>query len=180
MSRMRARAGIASLSLATALALAGVAGAALRGATIDRGIVQSVSQTQIVLRELDGRQVTLAVGPGTRVRVNGSAASVADVLPGFVAAVVHDGATPARTIRAFGLVRRLGDRGVVAAVTRRTLTIRTPAGALLTFRRGLRTRVRRHGLPAGWAAIRPGTIADVTHTRLGVALLVLLRPGGTI
>ena len=49
-----------------------------------------------------GASSSFAVSPTTRVRLNGARASLADIQPGFVATVVHDGGAPAMLIRAFG------------------------------------------------------------------------------
>ena len=57
---------------ATALALAApAAGLAAHTAALDRGVVQSVDSSQIVLRALDGSTVSFGLLPGTRVRVPG-------------------------------------------------------------------------------------------------------------
>ena len=57
-----------------------------------------------MLRALDGTEVTVAVGPATRVRLNGRAATLAMVRRGFVAEAVTAGNGPALVIRAFGRV----------------------------------------------------------------------------
>ena len=158
----------------TTLALAGTATAGIRDLTIDRGVVQSVSATQIVLRELDGSPVALTVDAATRVLLNGSPAQLADVQPGFVAAVAHDGQRPARLIRAFGRVATTVDRGVIARVSGRQFVLRLPDGSLVALRITSATRVRLNGIPATGAAIRPGLVARVTHTADGRARLVQL------
>lgn len=157
------------------LSLAGTATAAPGELTIDRGVVQSVSPSRIVLRELDGSTVGIAVGPLTRVLLNGLPAALADIRPGFVAAVAHDGSAPARVIRAFGRMPTTVDRGVVVSVSGRIFTIRTLDGASLTFRVTARTRVRVRGLPATIAAIQPGRLVEVTHTSRGEAIRVAVR-----
>ena len=157
-----------------ALMLAGTATAGLRDLTIDRGIVQSVSPSQIVLRELDGSSVALTVDATTRVLLNGSPAQLTDIRPGFVAAVAHNGPRPARVIRAFGRVAANVDRGVIASVSARQFVLRRADGSLLTLRITPSTRVRLNGFPATPAAIRPGQRARVTHTTDGKAKLVQL------
>jgi hypothetical protein len=154
------------------LALTGTASAGLRAMTIDRGIVQSVSASQIVLRELDGSSVALAVDASTVVRLNGSPAALAGIQPGFVAAVGHNGGRPARFVRAFGRVATTVDRGVIASVSRSAFVLRRPDGSLLTIRVTVATRIRWNGLPATAAAIRPGRLARVLHTASGTARLV--------
>ena len=156
------------------LALAGTASAGLRDLTIDRGIVQSISASQIILRELDGSSVALVVDGTTSVLLNGSPAQLNDVRPGFVAAVGHDGARPARFVRAFGRVATSVERGVIASVSLRQFVLRRADGSLLTLRVTPSTRVRLNGLPATPTAIRPGQLARVTYTADGKAKLVQL------
>ena len=162
-------------ALAAALSLAGTAGAATRELTIDRGIVQSVTPTRIVLRELDGNTIAIAVNAETAVLVNGLPATVLDIQPGFVAAVSHRGRNPALLIRAFGRIQPIVDRGVVLSASPRALVIRTLDGSSLTFHVTPRTRIRWHGLPATMAAVRPGRVVEVAHTHAGVAIRIAVR-----
>src|ERR1051325_1604121 len=112
-------------SLLGALALAGTADAGASALTTDRGVVQSVSPTQIVPRELDGSVVPLAVGPRTRVLLNGAPSRLRDIRPGFVAAVVHNGSAPARAIKAFGRAATVVvDRGTIDSYQPPLLTVR--------------------------------------------------------
>jgi hypothetical protein len=156
------------------LALVGTAGAGVHELQIDRGIVQSVSGTQIVLRELDGSSVSLTVNATTRVLLNGSPAQLTDIEPGFVAAVAHNGPRPARFVRAFGRVAANVDRGVIESASAGQFALRRPDGSLLVLRITPFTRVRLNGLPATAAAIRPGQRARVTYTTSGRAKLVQL------
>ena len=55
----------------------------------DRGIVQSVSATGLVLKTLDGGRVAVRVDAKTRVFVNGTSASLHRLAPGFVAVVTY-------------------------------------------------------------------------------------------
>lgn len=174
MSAVRRRVGLAAALLVAILTVGGTARAARTALTIDRGVVQSVSPTQIVLRELDGSSVSLAVGPNTRVLLNGLPAQLGDIQPGFVAAVTHNGSRPARVVRAFGRVAPIVDRGVVVSASPEQLVIRRLAGGLLTLKLTAATRIRLNGGPATVADIRPGMLARVTHTRAGVARLVQL------
>jgi hypothetical protein len=162
------------VSCLASLALAGTASAAPRDLTIDRGVVQSVSATQIVLRELDGSSVALAVNGATQVLLNGSPAQLADIQPGFVAAVAHNGSRPARIVRAFGRVAIAVDRGTIASVFPGKFVLRRADGSLLTLRIAPATRVRLNGLPATPAAIRRGQLARVTYSASGNAKLVQL------
>ncbi len=164
-------------ALVVSLTVAATATAARITLQIDRGVVQTISLSRITLRELDGSTVSIAVGPSTRVRLNGLPAAIADIEPGFVAAVAHDGAAPALAIRAFGRVARTLDAGVIVTRGGARLTIRTADGRSLTFRITLRTRIRWRRLPATVAALRPGRVAAVTHTAAGVALRIVVRAG---
>jgi hypothetical protein len=169
------RSGVVVVAAIAALAVACPSPAAVRDLTTDRGVVQSIAPTQIVLRELDGSMVTLAVDASTRVVLNGAPARLRDVKPGFVAAVVHDGSQPARVIRAFGRVGLVVDRGVVVSRGAGLLTIQRADGSQLTVRLTPATVVRwRNGTPARRAAIRPGRRVEVTHTLEGVARLVVV------
>jgi hypothetical protein len=174
MSAVRRRVALATVLFVATVSTAGSARAATSALTIDRGVIQTVSPTQIVLRELDGSSLALAVGPRTRVLLNALPAQLADLQPGFVAAVAHNGPRPARVVRAWGRVAPVVDRGVVVSVSPGQLVIRRVAGDLLTVRLIVATRVRLNGEPATVADIRDGMLARVTHTRAGVARLVQL------
>ena len=155
-----------------ALVLPAVAEAGRDKATADRGVVQSVSATEITLRELDGTLVSLAVGPATRVRVNGAPARLEDVRPGFVATVVHKGTDPALAVRAFGKVAVLVDRGVVTALLPDAITLRRGDGITITIPLDRSTKFRRLGAPARRAAARAGAHVAVTHPDGGAASVV--------
>ena len=135
------------------LVASGSAGAADR--VVERGIVQSIDPTAVVLRALDGTDVSVRLGPATRFRLNGRAATVADIHPGFVAEVVTVGSGPAVVVRAFGDVARAAVRGVMladrprgrsSAAVRRSDRIRVDA----------RTTVWRGGRRVGLRVLRPG------------------------
>jgi hypothetical protein len=163
------------VAIVVLLGTAGTAAGATGSLRTDRGIVQTVSSTRLVLRELDGSLVTVVVDPATRVRVNGSVSSIAVVRPGFVAAALHDGDAAALVIRAFGRVAVTTDRGAVVSVAARRLTVRTAGGGSLEFRLTARTRIRVRARPATLAALRPGRVVDVTHDAAGEALRIIVR-----
>lgn len=62
-------------------------GGANGGSAPATGVVQSVSDRGIVLRELDGTTVSVAAGNGTTVTIDGAPASLAEVRPGYVVEV---------------------------------------------------------------------------------------------
>src|SRR5439155_8820766 len=66
---------------------------------IDRGSVQSVTSSQVVLKELDGSTVTVALSGDTRVVVDGKPASISDVKDGYVGIAIRDGDAAARVLR---------------------------------------------------------------------------------
>jgi hypothetical protein len=161
---------IALVSLA--LPAASLAGPGVKaGAT--RGVVQSVDASEIVLRALDGSVVTFTVMPRTPVRLNGVRATITDVRPGFVARVTYDRQSRAMLIEAFGAAAApVVERGIVTAVTRSSITLRTVAGASVTVAVDAGTRFRFHGAPARRQLARPGATVAVTHLTDGPATVV--------
>jgi hypothetical protein len=158
--------------LALALPSAGLAAPGRVG--VDRGVVQSVSGDQIVLRTLDGGSLSFPVTPRTRVRVNGRPGAITDIGPGFVAEVATNDRGRAILVRAYGTstpAAQVSDRGVVTAITRTAITLTTDAGTRTIALDGS-TRFRVVGLPAGPRAVRPGVIVVVTHPQDGPALVV--------
>ncbi|HET9937623.1 MAG TPA: hypothetical protein VFQ28_02450, partial [Gaiella sp.] len=79
---------------------------ALAADRVERGIVQSLGPTTIVLRALDGTDVAVGLAPATRYRLNGRAASPGQILPGFVAEAVRGATGAAVAVRAFGAAGR--------------------------------------------------------------------------
>lgn len=170
---------IAAVALAVAAAtVPGLANAATRPLQTDNGVVQSVSETQIELRALDGSVVALTVGPATKIRLNGAPSSLSALRPGFVAEVLHRGARPAVLVRAFGKVPIVTERGVVTSLTRAAITVRRDDGVVVTVALDASTRFRRLGQPVGRHAARPGARVAVRHPESGAARLVtvLRRP----
>jgi hypothetical protein len=161
---------VAAALLALALPAAGVAASGDK--PVDRGVVQSVSQTQIVLTALDGSVLAFSVSPDTRVRLNGSRATLGDIRPGFVANVTHNRRARAIAIMAFGTPATVTDRGTVTTLTPSAITLRTPGGDSLSFAIDRNTRFRFQGLPARRFAARPGALVTVTHATDAPALVV--------
>ena len=152
---------VAAALVALVLPAASLAGPRERGA--DRGVVQSVSSTEIVLRALDGAVITYSIVPRTVVRLNGSRAAIANVHPGFVARVVHDAHAHALAIEAFGASATTVDRGIVTAISRNAITLRVASGGSVTLALDAGTRFKFHGAPARRAVARPGAQVAVTH-----------------
>ena len=100
---------VTGLLLALVIPAAAIAGSTAK--PVDRGVVQSVGAKQIVLTALDGSVLSFTLTPITRVRVNGAAATIDAIEPGFVATVVHDRRARAALIQAFGTPTTSTDRG---------------------------------------------------------------------
>jgi hypothetical protein len=163
-----------------ALALPAAGLGASQAATVDRGVVQSIDSSQIVIRSLDGSTISFPITPRTRVKLNRVSASLTDVAPGFVATVVADRKGRAVLIHAFGTSATTTDRGIVTSITSGVITLRTNGGGIVTVTTDAMTRVRFRGLPARRAIVRQGALVAVTHAADAPALLVdVLKRAGT-
>jgi hypothetical protein len=159
---MRTRVTLLSICLIGALLAAGAASARTGALVVDKGIVQSVSAGQLVLRALDGRTITITVGPKTRVFLNDSPAPLSAIQPGYVAGALHDGSRPAVYIRAVGRAPLVVDKGAIMSVSSGSLMLKTAAGPV-TIIVGPTTAVMLNGQPASLADLRPGYAAEVAH-----------------
>ncbi|HEY1316896.1 MAG TPA: hypothetical protein VGF10_06755 [Gaiella sp.] len=145
--------------------------------TVDRGIVQSVTPTVLVLRSLDGVEVEVPLGPATRFRLNGLPATLADVQPGFVAETVRFGTRAAVRVRAFGRVATTTERGRLLAVQDGSLVLRASAGRT-RIPISSRTVVRRRGRLVALRVLRVGMRVEVVRAVDGSAQTVrVLRAG---
>ena len=145
---------------------------------VERGIVQSVTPSTVVLRALDGVDVEVAIGPGTRIRLNGLPATLAAIRPGFVVETVRYGAQPAVRLRAFGRVEPVTERGRLVAVRETALVLRTGQGRLripLTAA----TLVRRQGRLVAARILRVGMQVEVKRAGDGSAGVVRVLKAGT-
>ena len=164
---MRARlvAGIAIVWLAAA------SPALAADRTVDRGIVQSVTPTVLVLRGLDGVDVEVPLGPRTRVRLNGLPATIADIRPGFVADTVRFGSRAAARVRAFGRVATTTERGRLVGVRDGWLVLRVASGRT-RIATSSGTLVRRRGRLAALRSLRVGMRVEVVRAADGSAKVV--------
>jgi hypothetical protein len=147
-----------------------------------KGIVQSVSATAIVLRELDGSTVRVPVALSTHVFVNGLRASLRDVRAGFVASAVWKAGRPARVLQAFDLSGSDAvSVGVVDSVSTGVVVVTGTGGSTVSIPVNARTRVFVDGKPAALAAVRAGyTIVRSAKDAKGgrpARELRFLRPG---
>ena len=166
--------------LVVCLAIAGLVAAPQAVAAdrvVERGIVQSVTPSAVVLRALDGVDVEVAVGPGTRIRLNGLPAALTDIRPGFVAETIHYGIKPAIRLRAFGRVEPVTERGRLVVVRGSALVLRNGAGRRRIPLTGA-TLVRRQGRLVAVRILRVGMRVEITRSGDGSADMVrVLRAG---
>ncbi|MDX6437993.1 MAG: hypothetical protein QOF45_576 [Gaiellaceae bacterium] len=147
-----------------------------------KGIVQSVSATAIVLRELDGSTVRIPVAANTHVFVNGLRASLRDVRAGFVASAVWKAGKPARVLQAFNLSGpKAVSVGVVDSVSTGAVVVTGTGGSTVSIRVDAKTRVLVDGKPSTLAAVRAGyTVVRTAKDAKGgrpARELRFLRPG---
>jgi len=162
---------------AVCVALVAAAPSAAAGRVVERGIVQSVAPAAIVLRALDGTEVTVAVGPATRVRLNGRAATLAMVRRGFVAeAVTASG--PALVIRAFGRAEEEAVVGRLVRVRPQVIVVRSGTGERLRIPITRATRAWRGAATVGLRTLRGGMQVQIVRTPKGAARVVLVLSGG--
>lgn len=64
-----------------------------------QGVVQAVSGSAVVVRQLDGSVVSVGIDRGTKVTVNGRQGRIGDVKPGFVLLTTVRSGQPATTLR---------------------------------------------------------------------------------
>ena len=138
---------------------------AARRVQVDRGVVQSISSSQIVLRGLDGSTLSFAIVPRTVVLLNGSPSSASAIQPGFTAQVAHTAAGKALVIRAFGKPRAVKqvDKGAIVSVSSSLIVLRQADGSTVSVSVGLQTSVVLNGVPASLSDLRPGYLAAVLH-----------------
>ena len=154
---------------AVCAALVAAAPSPASGRVVERGIVQSVAPATIVLRALDGTEVTVVVGPETRVRLNGRAATLAVVRRGFVAEAVSSGTGPALVIRAFGRVAEEAVVGRLVRVRPQVIVVRIPVTRATRAWRGTATVALR--------TLRGGMQVQIVRTPNGAARVVLVLSG---
>ena len=142
---------------------------------VERGIVQSVTPSELVLRALDGVEVGVPVGPRTRVRLNGLPATLADVRPGFVAEAVRYGTRPAFRVRVFGRVETR-ERGRLVGVRDARLVLRMRSGRVRIELTDA-TIVRRHGRTVGLRRLRVGMRVEVVRSEDGSVRVVRILRG---
>ena len=163
---------------AVCAALVAAAPSPAAGRIVERGIVQSVAPAAIVLRALDGTEVTVAVGPETRVRLNGRAATLAMVRRGFVAEAVTAASGPALVVRAFGRAAEEAVVGRLVRVRPQVIVVRSGTGERLRIPITRATRAWRGAATVGLHTLRGGMQVQIVRTPKGAARVVLVLSGG--
>jgi hypothetical protein len=164
------------LVLVAIASLATAAPAVAADRVVERGIVQSVAPGGVVLRALDGTEITVPLAAETRYHVNGRPATIAEIRPGFVAEVVTSGSGGAPiVVRAFGRVERPVERGVIARLAPRGLVLRRGQGDTIRIPINDRTVVWLAGLRVPLRTLRRGMAVDVALTANGAARVILVR-----
>jgi hypothetical protein len=130
----------------------------------ERGIVQSVSASGLVLKALDGSTVTVAVDARTRVLLDGRATSIGAVRPGFVVVVTLRGASdqPALQVEAFTTTPSSPSRplmGIVRSVSASELVLTPLRGGRVSVKLASVARVLIDGKPGLIGAVRVGFVA---------------------
>ena len=74
-------------------------GVAFRPVVHVQGVVQSVSASAVVVRQLDGSAVSAAIDRRTKITIDGRPGKVGDVKPGFVLVTTVKAGQPASTLR---------------------------------------------------------------------------------
>jgi hypothetical protein len=160
---------------AACAALVPAATAVAADRVVERGIVQSVDTSGLVLRALDGTDVRISVGAGTRVRLNGRPTTLDAIRTGFVAEAVTIGTGPAVVIRAFGRASAGAETGRLAAVRPRAIMLRRGPGDVVRIPLTRSTRVWRGSARLGLGALRRGMSVQVVLGANGSARVVLIQ-----
>jgi hypothetical protein len=124
------------------------------GQLLDQGVVQSVSTSTIVLKELDGSSVSVPVDAQTQVLVDGVKALLKNIKPGFVAIAKWKDGKAATQIRAFDLVHDT----IVKSVLKNAVVVTKPGGATRTIKVNATTKVYIDGVRSKLQSVEPGFI----------------------
>jgi hypothetical protein len=64
-----------------------------------QGVVQSLSGSTVVVRQLDGTTVSVGISRATRITIDGRSGKISDVKPGFVLVTIVKAGQPISTMR---------------------------------------------------------------------------------
>jgi hypothetical protein len=121
------------------------------------GIVQRVLARGLVVRVLDGSIVGVKVAAKSTVTVNGAAATLADVRPGFVVRFAGAPGRAVRVLRALDPSPPRSGAATVVSVGADAVVVST-AGGTVTVRVNARTRIVVDGNDATLADVAPGDL----------------------
>lgn len=156
------------------------AGSVVSGPQSAQGVVQSLTATAVVLRELDGSTVSVPVDPRTRIVVNGKPAALADVEPGFVGSASWTGGKSAPELDTFASASPAATSAEVVQSVLPDAVLVTTAGGTVKLRVNSKTRLFVGGELATLRAIKPGYTLAASAGGKGnspAAELRFLRPG---
>jgi len=119
----------------------------------------------------------VAVGPATRVRLNGRAATLAMVRRGFVAEAASTANGPAVVIRAFGRAAEEAVVGELVQIRPEVIVVRSGTGERLRIPVTRATRVWRGTATVALRTLRSGMQVQIVRTAKGAARVVLVLAG---
>ena len=142
-----------------------------------RGIVQSATAKNVVVKELDGTTVRIPVARSTHVFLDGKRATLVDARAGLVAIASWKGGKPALRLQLF-------DASATVAVVNSTssggVVVTMPSGSNATIRVNAKTRVLVDGKPSQLHAVKAGFLLVLKRgapTGRPAVELRFLRPG---
>jgi hypothetical protein len=131
------------------------------------GIAQAVRAHAVIVRQLDGSTIRVAVGPRTAVFVDGARSSLDQVKPGFVVSFAIRLGRPAIEVRARSISKPAAGAAsgpTVQSVSADAVVVTRPNGSTGTLAVGSR-RVFLDGSPVALSAIQPGDVVQKVNPR---------------
>jgi hypothetical protein len=150
---------LASLPPGWSHAAVNVVGPGGQGHTVvyDRGKVTAVGPLTLTLKEIDDSMVTITVASNATVKLNGAAATLAQVQPGDDATTMGIDGAPAIQLQATAPpAPPVTTQGRVLAVGSSSLTLREQDGTVVTIPVALTAIVRVNGQPGLLSQIQRG------------------------
>jgi len=142
-----------------------------------RGIVQSLVEGAVVVKELDGTTIRIPVAQSTHVFFDGKRAGLERVRAGLVAIASWKANGAAARLQLFDASATVA---VVKSTTARSVIVTMPAGTNATIRVTPKTRVLVDGKPGELHAVKPGfllVLRSGASTSRPAIELRFLRPG---
>jgi len=130
--------------------------ATAQGPKSAQGVVQFLTPTAVVVKELDGSSVSVPVDQGTQVLVNGTLAVLGDVEPGFVAIASWTGNNPAQELETFNSSSATTTGVEIVQSILPNAVVLTVGGSTTTIQVNAKTHVFVNGKPAKLQDVKPG------------------------